>query len=39
MKKKYEKPAMQVFVLKRHPQLLQASKLDPFAPGGDPLNT
>ena len=40
MKKRkiYEKPSMQVFELKQQPQLLQASGLDPFNPGGDPLN-
>jgi hypothetical protein len=40
MKKRkiYEKPAMQVFELKQQPQLLQASGLDPFNNGGDPLN-
>jgi hypothetical protein len=39
MKKKlYEKPTMQVVKLKQQPQLLQASGLDPFNPGGDPLN-
>ena len=37
-KKKYENPSMQVFELKQQPQLLQASGLDPFTPGGDPLN-
>ena len=39
MKKKlYEKPSMQVFELKQQLQLLQASGLDPFENGGDPLN-
>ena len=42
-KKKYEKPAMQVFDLKQQQQLLAGSSgvpdgLDPFTPGGDPLN-
>ena len=41
-KKKYEKPAMQVFELKQQPQLLAGSNgvdpLSPFAPGNDPLN-
>ena len=40
-KKKYEKPAMQVFELKQQPQLLAGSNgvdpLNPFNPGGDPL--
>ena len=38
-KKKYKKPAMQVFELKQQPQLLQMSGLDPFNPGSDPLNS
>jgi hypothetical protein len=41
-KKKYEKPAMQVFELKQQPTLLQASGDLPAMPGyddgGDPLN-
>ena len=39
IKKKYEKPTMQVFELKQQPQLLQVSGLDPFNNGGDPLNS
>ena len=45
MKKKqiYEKPSMKVFPLRQKPQLLTGSNgvpdgLDPFTPGGDPLN-
>ena len=45
MKKKqfYEKPSMKVFKLKQQPQLLAGSNgvpdgLDPFTPGGDPLD-
>ena len=37
-KKKYKKPSMQVVPLRQKPQLLQASGLDPFNNGGDPLN-
>ena len=39
-KKEYEKPAMQVVQLKQQPQLLAGSvdPVDPFTPGGDPLN-
>ena len=40
-KKKYEKPAMQVFELKKTPQLLVGSGLgDPndYDNGGDPFN-
>ena len=37
-KKKYKKPSMQVFELKQQPQLLQMRGLDPFNPGGNPLN-
>ena len=41
-KKLYEKPSMQVFDLKQQPQLLAGSNgvdpLNPFNPGGDPLN-
>lgn len=43
IKKKYEKPAIQVFELKQHPQILAGSgdggmdPLSPFAPGGNPL--
>lgn len=42
-KKKYEKPSMQVFKLQQQQQLLTGSngvpdELDPFTPGGDPLN-
>ena len=36
-KKKYEKPAMQVFELKQQSQLLQVSGNDPFGNGGDPF--
>lgn len=38
MKRKYEKPAMQVYELQHRPQLLQMSGIDPYNPGGDPLN-
>ena len=45
MKKKqfYEKPSMEVFELKQQAQLLAGSNgvpdgLNPFTPGGDPLN-
>ena len=38
-KRKYEKPAMQVYELQHRPQLLQMSGLDPFNPGSDPLNS
>lgn len=45
MKKKqfYEKPSMQVIKLQQQQQLLAGSNgvpdgLDPFTPGGDPLN-
>ena len=37
-KKKYEKPSMKVHELKQRARLLQVSGLDPFTPGGDPLN-
>lgn len=37
-KKKYEKPVMQVYKLRENPQLLQMSNLDPYNPGGNPLN-
>ena len=37
-KREYEKPSMQVFELKQQPQLLQMSGIDPYNPGGDPLN-
>ena len=42
-KKLYEKPAMQVFMLRQQPQLLAGSgegldPLSPFNPGVDPLN-
>ena len=41
-KRKYEKPAMQVFELKQQPQLLQTSGGVPAMPGypggGDPFN-
>ena len=42
-KKKYEKPAMQVFELKQQPQLLAGSSgdipnSDPYTPGGDPFS-
>lgn len=39
-KKKYEKPSLEVVVLKQQPQLLASSvdPVDPFTPGGDPLN-
>lgn len=42
-KREYEKPSMQVFELKQQSQLLAGSNgvpdgLDPFTPGGDPLD-
>ena len=42
-KRKYEKPSMEVFELRHEQQLLAGSNgvpdpLDPFTPGGDPLN-
>ena len=39
-KKEYEKPTTQVVQLKQQPQLLAGSvdPVDPFTPGGDPLN-
>ena len=39
-KKKYEKPAMQVFELKQQPQILAGSLNDPtdYNNGGDPFN-
>ena len=42
-KKMYEKPSMRVFELQQKQQLLTGSNgvpdgLDPFTPGGDPLN-
>ena len=43
-KKKYEKPSMEVFELQQRTMLLAGSgngvpdPLDPFTPGGDPLN-
>ena len=37
-KRAYVKPAMQVYELREEPRLLQMSNLDPFNPGGDPLN-
>ena len=43
-KRKYEKPSMKVYELHHQPQLLQMSGggdfpgLDPYNPGGDPLN-
>ena len=40
-KKMYEKPAMQVYVLKKQPQILVGSGLgdpDDYNNGGDPLN-
>ena len=40
-KRKYEKPSMRVVLLKRQPQLLAGSNvnpLDPFDNGGNPLN-
>lgn len=41
-KKKYEKPSMKVFPLRRKPQLLQTSGDLPgmpgYTPGGDPFN-
>ena len=44
-KKKYEKPQMQVFELRQHPQLLAGSnegnreipQNDPYTPGGSPF--
>ena len=41
LRRKYEKPSMKVVLLKRQPQLLAGSvdPLDPFNPGGDPLNS
>ena len=40
-KKSYEKPSMQVFLLKQQPQLLAGSGLgdpDDYGNGGDPFN-
>jgi len=37
VKRKYERPQMQVFELKQNLQLLQMSNPD-YLPGGDPLN-
>ena len=40
-KKKYEKPSQRVIELQHRTMLLTGSKvdpLDPFNPGGDPLN-
>lgn len=37
-KRKYEKPSMKVYELHHRPQLLQMSGIDPYNPGGDPLN-
>ena len=39
-RKQYEKPSIEVVVLNQKPTLLQASvdPVDPFTPGGDPLN-
>ena len=42
-KKKYEKPALQVFELKQQPQLLAGSSgdipnSDPYTPGDDPFS-
>lgn len=42
-KKKYEKPSMKVFPLRRKPQLLQTSgglpKMPGYDDGGDPLGS
>lgn len=37
-KKKYESPSWGVIEMRQRLQLLQVSGLDPFVPGGDPLN-
>ena len=39
-KKEYERPTMQVVKLQQQQQLLTGSvdPVDPFTPGGDPLN-
>ena len=42
-KRKYEKPSIEVYELQQQQQLLAGSngvpdELDPFTPGGDPLN-
>lgn len=37
-KKKYEKPAMQVYLLPQNPQLLQMSNPGGLPGGGDPWN-
>ena len=41
-RKEYEKPSVEVVVMKQQPQLLAGSNgvdpVSPFNPGGDPLN-